>query len=279
MQGRTLKDLTRRYPGLSHRALSYRFHQAMRQYVAQPRNLNLPGRLVLLVDGLYFRFNGQPWVLYLMALKPCNRNRALFLDPVLFPGREEISLWSEAINTIPVKVHKHIRGLVSDQIRGMPSLAARKGWILQLCHFHLISQLQGSRGRRKRKLVGRTVREALYQLTRQALELPDGPRLELVLRRLRKLVQQPMGSRVMRMVVREFLRRTDQFRAYRRHPELDLPTTTGTIEAMGRIVRDLMRQTRSIRSPHALQLWATALIRMHPSVTCNGKHFQPKKFL
>jgi len=81
------------------------------------------------------------------------------------------------------------------------------------------------------------------------------------------------------MVVREFLRRTDHFRAYRRHPELDLPTTTGTVEAMGRIVRDLMRQTRSIRSPHALQLWATALIRMHPSVTRNGKHFQPKKFL
>ncbi|NIO09244.1 MAG: hypothetical protein GTO40_15035 [Deltaproteobacteria bacterium] len=279
LHGRTLKDLARRYPALSQRALSYRFQQAMRQYVAQPRKLNLPGPLVLLVDGLYFRFKGQPWVLYLMALKPCNRARAWFLDPVLFPGREEISLWSEAIDTIPINVYKRIRAMVSDQIRGMPSLAVRKGWILQLCHFHLISQLQGSRGRRKRNLAGRTVREALYQLTRQALELPDGPRLKFVLRRLKKLVQQPMGSRVMRMVVREFLRRTDPFRAYRRHPKLDLPTTTGTVEAMGRIVRDLMRQTRSIRSPHALQLWATALIRMHPSVRCNGKHFQPKKFL
>jgi hypothetical protein len=81
------------------------------------------------------------------------------------------------------------------------------------------------------------------------------------------------------MAVREFLRRTEHFRAYRRHPELGLPSTTGTVEAMGRIVRDLMRQTRSISSPQALQLWATALIRMRPTVMCNGKHFQPKKFV
>jgi hypothetical protein len=232
-----------------------------------------------MADGLYFRFYGRPWVLYLMALKPCHHNRALFLDPLLFPGREELRGWSEAIGTIPITVHKRIRALVSDQIRGITSLAAHKGWVLQLCHFHLISQLQGSRGRRKTKIVGRAMREVLYQLTRQALECPDGPRLQRVLKRLRKLVQEPMGSRRVRRVVREFLRRTDQFRAYRKHPHLDLPTTTGTVEAMGRIVRDLMRQTRSIRSPQALQLWATALIRLRPEIMCNGKHFQPKKFL
>lgn len=123
------------------------------------------------------------------------------------------------------------------------------------------------------------MREVCYQLTRQALELPDGPKLQRALERLSKLVRQPGGPVRVRMVVREFLRRTDQFRAYRKHPDLKLPTTTGTVEAMGRIVRDLMRQTRSIRSPQALQMWATALIRLHPRVMCNGKHFQPRKFL
>ena len=57
---------------------------------------------------------------------------------------------------------------------------------------------------------------------------------------------------------------------------LNLPTTTGSVEAMNRRVRDLMRQTRSIKSPQALQLWATAMIRMRPAITCNGKHFQQK---
>ena len=59
----------------------------------------------------------------------------------------------------------------------------------------------------------------------------------------------------------EFLRRIDHFRAYRKYQQLDLPTTTGSVEAMNRRVRDLMRQTRNIKSPQALHLWATALIR------------------
>jgi hypothetical protein len=135
-----------------------------------------------------------------------------------------------------------------------------QGWIVQLCHFHLISRLQNCRGRRNCNLADRPLREALYQQVRQALELPDGPRLQTVLNKLRHLVQKATRLRVMRMIVREFLRRIDHFRAYRKYPELDLPTTTGSVEAMNRRVRDLMRQIRSVRSPQALQFWATALI-------------------
>ncbi len=276
MQGRTLKSLAPR-TGLTRQALGHRFRRALEQFVSHPRTLRLPkGPLILVLDGLYFRFGGRHWVLYLMGVKPCHQNRAVFLDPVLLPERENVRCWSQAFATIPVPVYRRICASVSDDIRGMISLAGNQGWTVQLCHFHLISQLQGSRGRRKRKLVGRPVRETLYQLTRQALELPDATRLQVVLKRLERLVQKPMGSRVMRMAVREFLRRKEHFRAYRRYPELGLPSTTGTVEAMGRRIRDLMRQTRSISSPYALKLWATALIRMRPIVMCNGKHFQPK---
>jgi hypothetical protein len=119
-----------------------------------------------------------------------------------------------------------------------------------------------------------TLREALYQQVRKALELPDGPRLQNVLKKLRRLIRKATGLRVMRMIVREFLRRIDHFRAYRKYPKLNLPTTTGSVEAMNRRVRDLMRQTRSIRTPQALHLWATALIRKRPNIMCNGKNFQ-----
>lgn len=279
LQQRTLKDIARRYRDVSPRAFSYRFHHLMSRFVSRPIVLRLPGPLILLIDGLYFRFNRRPWVLYLMALKPRHHNRARFLDPLLFPGREEIGRWSQAIRSVPPTVHKRVRALVSDQIRGVISLAVRRGWVLQLCHFHLISQLQANRGRRSRKIVGKNMREVSYRLVRQALELPDGPKLQRVLGQLKTLLRQPVRARRVRMVVREFLRRTEQFRAYRKHPHLNLPTTTGTVEAMGHIVRDLMRRTRSIRSPRALKLWATAAIRMHPEVMCNGKHFQPNKFL
>jgi len=228
-----------------------------------------------MLDGLYFRFRGKDWVLYLMAVRPCHQNRAVFLDPLLLPGRENLRGWSQAITTIPVHIRSRIRASVSDEVAGIIRLGRDQGWIVQLCHFHLISRLQNCRGRRNRRLAGRPLREAIYQLTRQALDLPDGPRLQTVLKELRDLERQATGLRVIRMIVREFLRRIDHFRAYRKYPELDLPTTTGSVEAMGRRVRDLMRQTRSISSPRALQRWATALIRMRPTVMCNGKHFQP----
>lgn len=275
LQGRSLKNLSQRL-GLSPQALSYRFGQALRRFVGPSRLLRLPGGpLILLIDGLYFRFNTRPWVLYLMAVKPCHQNRAVFLDPVLFAGREQVGCWSEAFTTIPTPVKKRIRALVCDQIRGILSLAAREGWALQFCHFHLISQLQGTRRRTRSTSAGPDVRTTLYRLSRQALELPDGPRFQTLLKRLQRLTQHPSVPRRMRMVAREFLRRRDQFRAYRKHPQLNLPTTTGTVEAMGRIVGDLMRRTRSLSSPQALWLWTTALIRLRPEVMCNGKHFQP----
>jgi hypothetical protein len=271
---RTLKTLAPRY-GLTRQGLSRRFRRALRQFVSRPRRLRLPtGPLVLVLDGLYFRFRGKYWVLYLMGVKPCHQNRAVFLDPVLLPGRENLRRWSQAITTIPAHIHRRIRASVSDEISGIIRLGKSQSWIVQLCHFHLISRLQNCRGRRNRRLADRPLREALYQLTRQALDLPDGPDLETVLKELKHLVRQATGLRVMHMIVREFLRRIDHFRAYRKYPELDLPTTTGSVEAMGRRMRDLMGQTRSISSPHALQLWATALIRMRPTVMCNGKHFQ-----
>jgi hypothetical protein len=228
------------------------------------------------LDGLYFRFRGKDWVLYLMAVKPCHQNRALFLDPVLLAGRENMRGWSHAFTTIPASIHRRIRASVSDEISGIIRLGTAQGWIVQLCHFHLISRLQNCRGRRNRNLADRPLREALYQQVRQALELPDGARLQTILKKLEHLVRKATRLRVMRMIVREFLRRIDHFRAYRKYPELDLPTTTGSVEAMNRRVRDLMRQTRNIKSPQALHLWATALIRTRPIVMCNGKHFSTK---
>jgi hypothetical protein len=276
LEGRTLKTLTPRY-GLTQQGLSWRFRRTLRQFVSRSRRLRLPrGPLVLVLDGLYFRFQGKDWVLYVMAVKPCHRNRAVFLDPVLWPGRENMQGWSQAFTTIPASIHRRIRASVSDEIAGIIRLGKSRDWIVQLCHFHLISRLQNCRGRRNRKLAGRSLREALYQLTRKALDLPDGPRLQTVLKKLRRLVRKATALRVIRMIVREFLRRIDHFRAYRKYPKLNLPTTTGSVEAMNRRIRDLMRQTRSIKSPQALNLWATALIRTRPIVMCNGKHFSTK---
>ena len=90
------------------------------------------------------------------------------------PGRENMRGWSHAFTTIPPSIHRRIRASVSDEISGIIKLGTTQGWIVQLCHFHLISRLQQCRGRRNRRLHGRPLREALYQHVRQALELPNG---------------------------------------------------------------------------------------------------------
>ncbi len=272
----SLQGLARRRYGLTAQALSARFRRLLARVTAAPRQPPAPaGALVLLADGLWFRFQREPWVLYLMAVKPCGHNRAVFLDPVLLPGREDVGQWAAVFQTIPRPLAPRIQALVCDSVRGIKGLARRQGWVLQLCHFHLLSRLQARRGHRKAAIGGVPVREAAYQLVRQALEVPEGPPLARVVRRLQALLRQPFPSRRLRMVVREFLRERHSYRAYRLHPELDLPATTNAVEAMGRLLRDLVRRARNFRSPRALEQWVIAFIRHRPEVTCNGKHFQP----
>src|SRR4029453_8531531 len=79
MDARTLKTLAPRYR-LTRQGLSRRFLGALRNLTSRSPNLLLPnGPLVLILDGFFFPFRGNDWVLYLMAVKPCHQNRAIFL--------------------------------------------------------------------------------------------------------------------------------------------------------------------------------------------------------
>lgn len=127
----SLEGLARRRSGVTAQALSYRFRRLLNRVTAAPRRPPArAGELVLLADGLWFRFEGEPWVLYLMAVKPCRHNRAVFLDPVLLPGREDIRKWETVCQTIPRPLAARIQALVCDNLRGSKRLARRQGWVL-----------------------------------------------------------------------------------------------------------------------------------------------------
>ena len=105
MEGLSLGQLFSKRPGVGLPAYRYRFRQALRRFVARPGPQKIPlGPLVLLADGLWFEFDGVPWVLYLTALKPCRGNVATFLDPLLLPGREGASKWEQALAGISPSV-------------------------------------------------------------------------------------------------------------------------------------------------------------------------------
>lgn len=271
VHGFTLRQLASRQRGVTVPAVRYRFRQALHRFAAQPSPQPIPpGPLVLLADGLWFQFAGRPWVLYLTAVKPCSADYAVFLDPRLVAGNESASRWTEVLAALPPEATRRIQGLVVDNLRGLRQLAHQHGWVPQLCHFHLLLKLQGHGRRRRYALRGGPVREELAQLVRAALELPEGPRLRRTVQRLERLSRGDCGTHRIQMAVRTCLRDLEFYRAYRRYPALGLPRTTNTVESMARLVREMLRRSRAGSNPASLLLWATALIRLRPTLTCNG---------
>jgi hypothetical protein len=82
-------------------SIAARFAVVLRTYVATPPPRLPKGPHVLIVDGIYFKFERKEWVLYLMAVKPARSRRMYFLDPVLRQGREKIEVWHEAVGSVP----------------------------------------------------------------------------------------------------------------------------------------------------------------------------------
>lgn len=253
-------------------ALRQRFRKALIWITQQSREYTFENKLILIADGLWFCFRKQDWVLYLMAIKPVDDSRATLIDPVLLAGKESYENWNYAISTIPTEVRSQIRAFVSDNFRGAKRLANHYQWIHQLCHFHLIAQLQIRRGRRKSIIAGRSIREKIYLNIREALETSDKQYLKVLKTRLKRLVRSPKCPGKMRLITNEFLRSIDWYRTYLLYPKLNLPTTTNTIEATGKIIRQV---SRTINSPKALQVWAIAIIRLRDTATCNGRNNQP----
>lgn len=271
MDGLTLSQLFSKHVGVALPAYRYRFRQALSRFVARPSPQVIPrGPLVLLADGLWFEFDGVPWVLYLTALKSCRGNVATFLDPLLLPGKEGATRWQQALAAIPPDAAIRIRAMVVDNLPGMRSLAQQRRWVLQLCNFHLLLKLQAMRRGVRYALRGGSVRVEIHQLIRSALELPAGRRLTRTLERLRRLSHGDCGTQRIQTTVREFLSGLQFYRSYLTHPDLGLPRTTNSVESMCRLLREMFRSSRAGSNPSSVLLWATAFIRMRPRVTCNG---------
>lgn len=271
VQGFTLRQLASRHAHVPLPTYRYRFRQALRRFVARPWPCPTPrGALVLLADGVWFQFDGRPWVLYLTALKPCRGNYAVFLDPLLWPGKEGASRWAHAVAAIPPEAARRLQALVADDLPGMRRVARQHGWVLQLCHFHLLLKLQVHRRGVHYALRGGPVRAEISQLLREVLQLPDGPRLRRTLQRLERLANTDCGTARIQLAVHECLHGLPFYRAYRRYPRLGLPRTTGALESMARLLREMLRRSRAGSNPTSVLLWATALIRLRPTIVCNG---------
>jgi hypothetical protein len=166
--------------------------------------------------------------------------------------------------------------MVVDNLPGMQKIAEKQQWLLQLCHFHLLLKLQAQRGRVRYQLRGGAVREEIHQLIRSALELPQGAQLDATVQRLHRLSSGNCGTERIRITVVEFLKGIAHYRSYLERPDLGLPRTTNSVESMCRLLREMFRSSRAGSNPDSVLLWATALIRLRPTVVCNGHSINRK---
>lgn len=271
LQHRSLIEIARNR-GISKQALSHRFLTELARQFKRARNTRGRwGSSILIVDGLWFRFKGQPWVIYLMALRPVNSNVATFMDPFVLPGRESASGWIRALGTIPLIRRSRVRAIVVDDFAGCTTIAKQNQWVIQLCHFHMLARLRARLGHRRPRGVSlRPLRQQAYQLVRTALYTDDAGELAAALKELRSRYIDSELPWKYRNILRQFVRRIQAYRAYRTHPHLNLPKTTGSAESMGRVIRDLMRRTRNVSTPKALELWVKNYIRLRPQIQCNS---------
>lgn len=253
-------------------AQSFRLRRTMERFLERVRpNATPRGRLILVIDALWYLFGGKRWTLYLMTVRPVERDQAVIMEPILCPGRENYDDWQAAIASLPAATRQRTIALVSDGFRGSDRIARDNGWIMQRCHFHLIAQLQVNRGHWK-QLRDSTEREAMYQAIRNVLAArPE--KLKRCVRHLAILLGKNNCPKRLGMIGREFLRRLDQFRAYQNFPDLRLPHTTNSIESFNNIIRS---RCRHLRTPTSLLLRTKVIIRMRKTITCKPKIFQQK---
>jgi Transposase, Mutator family len=233
--------------------------------VEQKRIVRVKGsKLILVVDAEWHYFKKKLWTLYFLAIKSTGAQTVVILDPILMPGKENTATWNEIFNQLPKSIKKRIIALVSDGIRGIETVTENNGWIIQRCHFHLLSALQKRRGKRA-STPGRLIREEIYNSVKLALVEISTRRLNILCRRLALLSKEDGCPKAMRMIVRDFLRRFYEYRAYLDHPELSLPTTTNVMESVNSYVRE---KTKTIKTPNAWHKWAIACARIKSKFTC-----------
>lgn len=263
-----------RLRGRSITAVKERQRGALDAAIRQPWSPRIPrGQLILVSDGIWFTLNGTRWVVYCCAVRAVRSTRVTFLRPILIPGVECEERWREVLAALPPSVARRISAWVSDSFSGVGTLATERGWVLQRCHAHLLRRVVNVIGTRKRLrwLAGR--RRAAASI-RQLISEEDPYALLQCIRLLHRLARDPACPYKVRGVIREALRRREEYRSYLRYPDLRLPTTTNVVEGMNARLRELAGRSRGFRTPQSLERWMIGCVRSNPTAMCRPKQQQ-----
>jgi len=271
VRGETITQRSKRGK-LSQHQYKLRYHRALEQHNKQWFPQIPKGKLILLVDGLWVLCEKkQRHIIYLMAVRPINDTKAVLLPPILMYGGEIGKRWEIALNSIPQEVSNSIVALVCDGITGLQNSARRRNWIVQRCNFHCIQVIRKFRGRVNSTVGNRVLREDLYQSIRQAMIVPYGEKYEMIVNHIKELLSDVNCPKCFRGYGIDFLRHREEFRAYIRYPQYNLPFTNSAMENLCGSLRSLLRRSRGFKTKKSLENWISIFIKMKREITCNGK--------
>lgn len=226
------------------------------------------GPLIVIADAILRRMEGSLHTWFLILVRPVSGEDAVILPPLHLCGPETAAGWRAAFAAVPDSVLARVVALVSDGHTGLMSEALWRDWLVQRCHFHLLKALQA---RRSRWTSGRHRTEAVevHALVSRVLlqETEDG--LGAVLSRIEE-IGWTTSSRVLRKVLLGFVTNAEEYRTYRAHPELKLPTTNNTAESLNALIQSLAGRARGFRTAASFNAWVIALCKERQTIKCRA---------
>lgn len=224
--------------------------------------------LVVIADAMIQQVDSKLVTIYFILIKTPLSQRATIAPPYFEDGGESWVGWNNAFHALPEHILKSISVIVSDGHTGLKSLAARNGWLMQRCHFHLIASLQGRRSKSKFSR-HRETGEKVFTLVSDIINNKDEDHIEKCLKDL-KLIKKNTSSPGLLRILRGFLKNYQHYRTFIDYPELNLPRTSNSAESLVGCIRSLLRKTKGFRSLGSLKLWVIGLIKCKKHIICNG---------
>lgn len=222
--------------------------------------------LIMVADALV-KYVGKQWhTWYIMLVRPVDEEFAYVIPSYHEKGAETVGGWQRALRTIEQSTISRIKALVCDGHRGLVFGARQREMIVQRCHFHLISRIQSRRSKWK---TGRhqTEGQKIYNLARQILTEPNDSVLQPLVNDLEEY-SWTTHSKDLQGCLSGFVSYHKDFRSYLRYPELKLPTTSNSAEAMIGLIENVCRKARGFTSVKTTDEWIISVLKTRKIIKC-----------
>lgn len=228
------------------------------------------GPCILIADAFLQCIEHAWYTWYCILVRPVEGDDAIILKPFCRRGTEVARVWQEAFGSVPEELMERTVALVSDGHTGLILEARRRGWRIQRCHFHLIARLQQKRSPWRRGF-HTAEGKRLSRLATVCLATRSKRVLDHSLRAL-AVLRDRTTSRDVRRMLSGFFANYEDYRTYLHYPELRLPVTSNTAEALIGLIRELCHRAHGFRTVRSMNSWIEALVKVRKSIKCRKKN-------